>query len=142
MISPTPVFGFLEFLILVLLSVLGVPIAVAMGITGLIFASIFYGGFTGGANLAALTAWSNSVSFTMTMIPLYILMGELVSEHDLGKDAFDSFYKWLYKIKGSLAFVSIVACGFFGGVTGSSAADVVAIGSVSVPQMKRYGYSR
>jgi C4-dicarboxylate transporter DctM subunit len=142
MITPTPMFGLIELLVLVTLSVLGVPIAVAMGVTGLVFASIYYGGITGGANLAALTAWSNSTSFTMTMIPLYILMGELVSEHGLGKDAFDSFYRWLYKIRGSLAFVSIVACGFFGGVTGSSAADVVAIGSVSVPEMRRYGYSR
>jgi len=139
MITPSPFFGFIEFLVLVILSALGVPIAVAMGFAGLIFGSIYYGGFTGGANLAAITAWSHSTSYTMTMIPLYILMGELVSEHGLGKDAFDSFYKWLYKIKGGLAIVSIVACGFFGGITGSSAADVVAIGSVSVPEMRRYG---
>ena len=131
--------GVIEFAALVLLAMSGLPIAVALGITGVIFAVLYYG--VAGIGLGGITAWATCHSLSMTMIPLFVFMGELISACGVGKDAYDCVYKWLSKLKGSLAIISTVSCAIFGAISGSSAAAIATIGGIGLPEMRRYGYS-
>ena len=69
-------------------------------------------------------------------------MGLIIGVCGLGKDAFDSFYKWLCKLKGGLAIISTVTCALFGAITGSTAATIATIGGISAPEMKQRGYAK
>ncbi len=141
MIDPSPMWGLIEFVALLLLCMASVPIAFSMGIVGVIFAWLYLGG-SAAISLAASTAWTHVNSYTMSMIPLFVLLGAIVGQCGLGKDAFDCFYKWLCKWKGGLAMASTLSAAAFGAVSGSSNAAVATIGGIAVPETKRYGYSR
>lgn len=132
--------GLLEFSIAILLCLSGVPVAMALGVVGLVAAWFFYGGIAG-AYLAGITAWTNMNSWSMTMLPLFIFMGSLAALSGLGRDAFDCFFKWLSRMRGSVAIVATITSAFFGAITGSTAATIATIGSISIPEMKRLGYS-
>ena len=141
MIDATPILGIIEIVLLVILCVIGFHIFVAVGILGTVFSILYLGWGTGVQQIGQFT-WAYSWHYIMTMVPLFILMGAFVAESGLGKDAYDAFGKWLSKLRGSLAIVSTFACAAFGAVTGSSAANIVTIGGISIPEMKRYGYSK
>ncbi|MFC1916576.1 TRAP transporter large permease [Chloroflexota bacterium] len=141
MIEATPLAGFIEILILTILCVMSVPIAISLGIVGLAAAIIFYGKLDATATMAAVSSWSNSYSYTLTTMPLFILMGTIIAHCELGRDAYDCFYKWLGKIKGGLASVTTLTCGLFGCITGSTASTIAAIGGMANPEMKKHGYS-
>ena len=141
MIDATPLLGIIEIVLLVILCVIGFHIFVSVGILGVAFSILYLGWGTGIQQVGQFT-WAYSWHYIMTMVPLFILMGAFVAESGLGKDAYDAFGKWLAKLRGSLAIVSTFACAAFGAVTGSSAANIVTIGGISIPEMKRYGYSR
>ncbi len=141
MIDATPILGIIEIVLLVILCVIGFHIFVAVGILGTVFSILYLGWGTGVQQIGQFT-WAYSWHYIMTMVPLFILMGAFVAESGLGKDAYDAFGKWLSKLRGSLAIVSTFACAAFGAVTGSSAANIVTIGGIAIPEMKRYGYSK
>jgi len=141
LIDATPILGIIEIVLLVILCVIGFHIFVAVGILGTVFSILYLGWGTGIQQIGQFT-WAYSWHYIMTMVPLFILMGAFVAESGLGKDAYDAFGKWLSKLRGSLAIVSTFACAAFGAVTGSSAANIVTIGGISIPEMKRYGYSK
>lgn len=134
------IFGTIEFLILVVLAVLGVPIALALFMVGIGAAWLYYGSLAG-AYLAGISAWSNTLSWSLTMLPLFILMGGFASFSGIGRDAFDCFYKWFVRLRGSLAIVATVTSALFGAITGSTTATIAAIGSISLPEMQKLGYS-
>ena len=99
MITASPLTGAIEILILIVMCVFSVPIGGAMLVTGLVFALFYYGDITG-IRLAALTIWSHASSYSLSMLPLFILMGTIMGECELGKDGYDCFHKWLSKLKG------------------------------------------
>lgn len=139
MISPDPTWAMVALGVVVVLVVVGVPVAVAMGASGLVFALAFYGG-SPAFDFAMLTAWTNAASYTMTMIPFFVLMGALMAKCDLGHDAYDFFHKNFGKLRGGLAIVTTLTCGLFAAVTGSVPATIVTIGGISNPEMKSRGY--
>jgi C4-dicarboxylate transporter DctM subunit len=141
LIDATPILGIVEIVLLVILCVVGFHIFVAVGILGAAFSILYLGWGTGIQQIGQFT-WAYSWHYIMTMVPLFILMGAFVAESGLGKDAYDAFGKWLARLRGSLAIVSTFACAAFGAVTGSSAANIVTIGGIGIPEMKRYGYSK
>jgi C4-dicarboxylate transporter DctM subunit len=129
------------FFILVIISALGVHISIAMGIMGMVSA-ISYLGLTAGTSLAGIAAWFNAARFSVAMIPMFVLMGTVCAAAGIGRDAYDCFYVWLGRVRGSIAIVSVFACAAFAALTGSSTATVAAIGGISVPEMKRIGYAK
>ena len=134
------ILGLIELALVVVLCLSGVHIAIAMGMVGIAAAWIYYGDVSG-VYLAGITAWDNCTSWSLSMIPLFVFMGSLVAACGLGRDAFDCFNKWLSKIRGSLAIVATVTSAVFGAITGSTPATIVTIGGITVPEMKRLGYS-
>lgn len=137
-----PMVGIIEFLILTMLCVFGVHIAISMAIVGILFAYLFYGDVQSVVTMVGLTVWGNMAHYSMSMIPLFVTIGELIRVSDLGKDAYDCFHKWLSKLRGGLAITSVATCGVFGSITGSTAGAIAAIGGIAVPEMKRHGYSK
>ena len=132
--------GIALFALVLLMAVLGVPIGFAFGVGGMIAAWVFYGGIDG-AYLAGISAWTSVYSWSLLTLPLFILMGLFAAVCNIGKDAFDSINMWLSKARGGLALVATLASALFGAVTGSTTATIATIGSISLPEMQRLGYS-
>jgi tripartite ATP-independent transporter DctM subunit len=79
-------------------------------------------------------------SYSFAVLPLFMLMGNFVSEGSIGKDAYESARAWFGQYKGGLAMGTIGACGLFAAIQGTTLAGSLVMGKVSYPEMKRYGY--
>ena len=136
--SPT-VAGIVGIGAMFLLLMLGVPIALAMAVTGAVGLWILEGA---GPALAhtLLIPWDEGRSFVLVTIPLFVLMGQLVFHTGLASDLYDGVRTWISRIPGGMAITSVIACGAFGAVTGSSIATVATMGAIVMPEMRRYKY--
>ena len=121
------------------LLILGVPIALAMAATGVVGLWILEGPSSAMAH-ALLIPWDEGRSFVLVTIPLFVLMGQLVFQTGLASDLYDGVRTWVSKVPGGMAITSVLACGAFGAVTGSSIATVATMGAIVMPEMRRYGY--
>ena len=88
----------------------------------------------------ATTVWGASASWTLTALPLFIWMGEILFRTRLSEDMFQGLAPWMARLPGRLMHVNIVGCGIFAAVSGSSAATCATIGRMSLPELKRRGY--
>lgn len=132
--------GGLGLAVMFVLLVLGVPIAFAMAFVGIVGLWILEGPGPALAQ-AALVPWSEGRSFVFVTIPLFVLMGQLVFQTGLATDLYSGIRAWIGRVPGGLAVASVVACGAFGAVTGSSIATVATMGAIVMPEMRRYGYN-
>ncbi len=133
--------GVLAILLLLFLLLLGVPIAFAMGAAGLIGILVLEGPAAAMAQ-AALVPWDEARSFVLVTIPLFVLMGQLVFHTGLATELYDGLRAWIGWVPGGMAITSVLACGTFGAVTGSSIATVATMGAIVMPEMERFGYDR
>ena len=133
--------GVLAILLLLCLLLLGVPIAFAMGASGLVGILVLEGPAAAMAQ-AALVPWAEARSFVLVTIPLFVLMGQLVFHTGLATELYDGLRAWIGWIPGGMAIASVLACGAFGAVTGSSIATVATMGAIVMPEMERFGYDR
>ncbi|MFH1031561.1 MAG: TRAP transporter large permease [Chloroflexota bacterium] len=140
MITPNWIWGLIEIGILSFLAMIGVHIFIVLGIIGTVFAFLYYGDMRA-ITIIGGSAFARGSEYAISMVPLFLLMGAWVQQAGLGKDAYDACVRWFSRIKGSLAIVSIIANALFGTVTGSAFAAIATIGGISLPEMRRYGYS-
>ena len=133
--------GILAVLLLLFLLLLGVPIAFAMGAAGLMGILVLEGPAAAMAQ-AALVPWAEGRSFVLVTIPLFVLMGQLVFHTGLATELYDGLRAWIGWVPGGMAITSVLACGAFGAVTGSSIATVATMGAIVMPEMKRFGYDQ
>ena len=118
----------------------GVPIAFALGFTGLAGFAILWG--TGAAiSLTIITAYIKTASFLLACIPLFVLMGQIVFHCGIAKEIFSTLQIWLSRLPGGLAMAVTTASAGFASVCGSSSATAATMGSVALPEMKKYNYS-
>jgi C4-dicarboxylate transporter, DctM subunit len=80
-------------------------------------------------------------SFALLAVPLFILLSAPISKSNASKDLYETLHKWLYKIPGGLGIASMLGCGIFAALCGSSPATAAAIGGVGIPEMRKRGYS-
>jgi len=125
--------------LLLLLILIGMPIAFAMAIAGSL-GIVFFGGKATVLYTLGTYPVSRCATFALTVIPLFIFMGNLASAAGIATDAFDMATKWLGRLKGGLAMVTIGACGIFAATTGSSTAEAAAMGKIAIPEMRKRGY--
>ncbi len=136
---PPEIIGIIGLLILFALLAIGMPIAFAMALVGL-------GGLVvvGGVMPALITAgtcpFASVSSYDMSVLPLFVLMGAFAAESGLTEDAYSAAHIWLGRMPGGLAVATIMACAGFAACTGSSVASVSVIGSMALPEMRRYNY--
>jgi tripartite ATP-independent transporter DctM subunit len=129
--------GFAAFLALAFLRV---PMAFAMGIVG--FLGVTYKlNFNVAAAMIAQVTYETGLSYTLSVIPLFILMGNFVVRARLSDELYHAAYCFLGHLRGGLAISTVVACAGFGAICGSSIATAATFTKVSYPSMRRYGYS-
>ena len=123
---------------LLLLIVIGVPVAYALGLAALVaawWASIPYE-----AVMIKIATGVNS--FTLLAIPFFVLAGAIMAEGGMARRLVGMAFVFVGWIRGGLSLVNILASSFFGCISGSSVADTASIGTVMIPQMVKAGYPR
>ncbi|MBM3486342.1 MAG: TRAP transporter large permease subunit [Alphaproteobacteria bacterium] len=118
----------------------GTPVAVAMGLLGVAGAALFVS--TDAIRQIATIAFSQSSSFVLVVVPLFVLMGEALAVTGIGRDLFRAARLWLRRLPGALAIGTVFACAGFAAVCGSSPVTAATIGTMAVPEMVRHGYDR
>lgn len=124
------------FLVLILL---GTHIFIALGLTGALGLWLFRG--TNVLSLAVTSFVGQTTTYELIALPLFVLMGHVLAKSPIGADLYHLAARWLSWLPGGLAIASVGACTVFGAVSGVSVAGVAAIGSMSVPEMLKHGYS-
>jgi tripartite ATP-independent transporter DctM subunit len=130
----------IAFLFVPILASLGIHIAIVMGTVGLGL-SLYFQSFEATIGMTAIASWFNIADYSIAMIPLFIFMGTICARAGIGSDAYMCFHAWLHRMRGSLAMVTVFSCAAFASLTGSSTATVATIGGISLPEMKKRGYS-
>ena len=129
--------GFGAMLALVFLRV---PIAIGMGLVGFAGFAAIVNSKAALAMVAALT-YETGINYTLSVVPLFILMGAFVTRAGLSSELYDASYAFLGHLRGGLAMATIIACGGFSAVCGSSLATAATMAKVSMPSMRRFGYA-
>lgn len=118
----------------------GLPLAFALGLIGFFgFALII--GFNPAGAMAAQVTWDTLSSYTLSVLPLFVLMGNLVNRAGLSRELYDASNAMVGHRRGGLGMATILACGGFSAVCGSSLATAATMSSIALPSMRRYGYS-
>jgi tripartite ATP-independent transporter DctM subunit len=131
--------GLLLFLMLLMLSG-GVWIAMTLAIVGWV-GQAFFTNTLPGKNLFS-SFWETSSSWELAALPMFIWMGEILYRTKLSEQMFDGLSPWLSKVPGRLMHTTILGCGIFGSVSGSSAATCATIAKVALPELEKRGYDR
>lgn len=131
--------GIIGIVVLVALFIIRMPIAFAMAAVGFVGFSLVTSFKTGLAVLPR-DIFEQLTSYSISAIPMFILMGYYAFSAGLGTRLYDAAYKILGHVRGGLAIASIFACAAFGAICGSATATAATMGKLAIPAMKKYGY--
>ena len=122
--------------LVVILLLVGVPVAFAFGIGALVF------GVATGSDVSFLVpyAYQTSGSFALLALPLFVMAGTLMAVGGISDRLLDFVNSFVGRIKGGLGAVTVITCALFGAISGSSSAAIAAIGQIMIPRMQREGY--
>lgn len=118
---------------------LGMPVAIAMGIIG-VLGYWWLNGWAGTAYILGSSPFESIFPYSFSVIPLFVMMGVFASHAGLSRSLFNAINSFVGHRRGGLAVTTVGACAFFGAICGSSLATVATIGRVALPEMKRAGY--
>jgi tripartite ATP-independent transporter DctM subunit len=134
--------GLIGLAAMLAIAFLRVPIALAMGIVGIIgYAYMRDWNFTTAFAVAQTKIYETGRNYTLSVVPLFILMGNFVTRAGMSQELFRAAYAFIGHLKGGLAMATILACAGFGAICGSSIATAATMAKVAYPSMKRFGYS-
>ncbi|MGJ7609290.1 TRAP transporter large permease, partial [Variovorax sp. LT1R20] len=125
--------------IMLLLLAGGVWIAMTLAIVGWVGQAFFTNTLPGKNLFSAF--WESNASWELAALPLFIWMGEILFRTKLSEEMFEGLRPWLNRVPGRLMHTTILGCGVFGSVSGSSAATCATIAKVALPELKRRGYN-
>ena len=131
--------GIIGIVILVILLYSKMPVGFAMGFLGLIGFS-YVVNLEAGLNLLARDVWDVFSSYNLTVIPLFVFMGQIAFHAGISRRLYDSAYVLLGHRRGGLAMTTVGACAGFSAICGSTNATAATMATVALPEMKRYGY--
>ncbi len=135
----TDAIAILGFVVLFVLMLLRVPVGMAMGLVGVTGYSWIVG--PGPAlKLVGQTSMRTVTDYTFGVIPMFMLMGAFVSISGVSKELFRAANSFLGHLRGGLGVATVIACGGFAAICGSSVATAATFSSVAYPEMRRYGY--
>jgi len=130
----------LIFAALLVLIMIGIPVAFSLGILSLALVLIFLG--PNQLIVFSTTAFGQIDNFALVAIPLFIFMAEVILHSGVSTDAFDMLSKWTSRLPGGLAVAAQLTCTLFASVCGASTATAAAVGSIAVPEMTNRGYDK
>lgn len=132
--------GVIGMIFLFIAFLAGMPVFLSMILVG--FLGLCYlRGLPAGLSIMGSAPFSTASLYEFSVLPLFVLMGELCFFSAIGKDLYDMAYKWLGSLPGGLSMGTVGACGGFAAVCGDSMATAVTMGTMAIPEMKRYQYS-
>lgn len=134
-----PYAGLIGIGLLFALMVLGVPVFVCMGVSALI-ASLLTADPAQVVRTFIQTTWQSASIFELVALPLFIFTGTLMQNTDAGRDLFAVVKAWVGRVPNSLGVATIVACGIFAAISGSSVATAATVGLVSIPMLLQESY--
>jgi C4-dicarboxylate transporter DctM subunit len=127
------------FAVLFLLMLLRVPVGMAMGLVG-VTGYAYLEGAGPALKLVGQTSMRTVTDYTFGVIPMFLLMGAFVSASGVSRELFRAANTLVGHLKGGLGIATIVACGGFAAISGSSVATAATFSTVAYPEMRRYGY--
>jgi tripartite ATP-independent transporter DctM subunit len=130
----------LGFAAVFVLALLRIPLAFAMGLVGFVGLGLLRGWAPTMAN-AAQVVYDTGFAYTLSVVPLFILMGNFVARAGLAHELFRAAYAFIGHVRGGLAHATVLACAGFGAICGSSIATAATMSKVAYPPMKALGYS-
>ena len=139
MLTPT-VAGLIGLGLMLALLFLGVNLPLSFFIAGFVGVSLILG-FQGGLTYLRTIPVTTSMTYTLSVLPMFMLMGDLAVMGSLTTDAYATARKWMGRLPGGLAITSTVASAIFGAICGSGQATAMVMSQVAWPEMKRYGYN-
>lgn len=122
------------------LMILRMPVGMAMLAVGF-FGTWMLNGYRSANALMMTEAFSHVSNYSLTVIPLFILMGNIASVAGFSRGLYEAAFAWVGRLPGGLASASVLGCAAFSAVSGSSVATAVTIGRVALPEMARFNYS-
>ena len=128
------------FFISVLLFFLGSGIWVALSMIGVSAIGMMLFTSRPVGDEMATTIWGTSSSWTLTALPLFVWMGEILFRTKLSENLFKGLSPWMQKLPGGLIHVNVVGCALFAAISGSSAATVATVGKMSIPELRKRNY--
>ena len=132
--------GLLGIILLLFVIFSGMWLGFAMAFVGFLGLTILMG-FDKAGNVLATLPYTNTAFYSISALPLFVLMGVVVGSSGIGEDLYHTAYKWFGRFPGGLAISTVFAAGGFAAITGSSSAAIVTLGSVALPEMKKFEYS-
>ena len=133
--------AFLPFAVMLLALLLGLPIAFALGVAGIVGIYLQTGNWQVVLRILGTTPFSTVAEYTLTTIPMFILMAYFSASSGLARDLYTAGAHWLSRLRGGLAIATVFACGIFGAMSGASLAAAAVMSSIAMPEMRRHGYS-
>ncbi len=128
------------FVIVLVLVMLRMPIAFAMGLVGMV-GYMLETSFRGAISMVSRLIIDTSQDYGLSVVPLFILMGLFVNKGGISRELYQVSYAFLGHFRGGLAMATILACGGFAAICGSSLATAATMSKVAMPQMRKYGYA-
>src|SRR5205823_14393362 len=121
------------------LMLLRVPVGMAMGLVG-VCGFGYLTGFTPALKLVGQTSMRTVTDYTFGVIPMFLLMGTLVSNSGMSRELFRAANGFVGHLRGGLGIATVAACGGFAAICGSSVATAATFSAVAYPEMRRFGY--
>ena len=128
------------FFISILLFFLGSGVWVAISMIGVSSIGMFIFTSRPVGDAMATTIWGTSSSWTLTALPLFVWMGEILFRTKLSENLFKGLAPWMSRLPGGLIHVNVVGCALFAAISGSSAATVATVGKMSIPELRKRNY--
>ena len=127
-------------LIVALFVLLGSGVWIGLALSGVAWVGMTLFASRPAGDAMAVTIWGSSSSWTLTALPLFIWMGEILFRTRLSEDMFKGLAPWLERLPGRLLHTNVIGCAIFAAVSGSSAATCATIGKMTLPELRKRGY--
>jgi tripartite ATP-independent transporter DctM subunit len=127
-------------LLVALFLILGSGVWVGLTLTGVAWMAVTLFSSRPAGDAMAVTVWGSSSSWTLTALPLFVWMGEILFRTRLSQDMFKGLAPWVQGLPGRLLHTNVIGCTIFAAVSGSSAATCATIGKMTLPELTRRGY--
>jgi tripartite ATP-independent transporter DctM subunit len=131
----------LPFVVMIVALLLGVPIAFSLAGSGILGIYLITGSWSKVMGILGMTPFSTVADYTLTTIPMFMLMAYFSASSGLARDLFKAGANCLSHIRGGLGVATVIACGIFGAMSGASVAAASVMSTIAYPEMRRHGYS-
>ena len=131
--------GILCLVVLFILLAMKMWVGAAMALSG--FLGLFLiRGFDSAWQMLYTTTFDNIASYSLTVMPMFVFMGCIISETDIGSNLYKTMHAWLGRLRGGLAYATVLATGFLGAITGSQLTGAIVMTKVALPEMEKLKY--